>query len=194
MVALVLDHTGMEARDRAVDRVAVEVAAGVTHPCVTRHDTTHPRHRQAALPALLLRIVERRNGRIAKDGVGHLVGVGVARIAAHAKDHHLQQHADLRRSDACAVERRHGVLQVVHQLAQLRRAKGADRRRDLQQPRVAHSQYWPHSHQRSSARCCTMRTTCCIAAAKAVCAASSETRSALSPIPAASLATTANMA
>jgi hypothetical protein len=77
-------------------------------------------------------------------------GVGVARVGRiGAENHQLQIHADLRRRQARAIDRRHGLKQVAHQLVQFVRVECGDRLGDPQQARITHPQNFTHGHRSS---------------------------------------------
>src|SRR5581483_10913395 len=191
VVALVLHHARVEALDRAVDRLAKGVEAGVADLAVARHDAAHPGHRQASLPALLHLAPDRLHRRVDEHGVRHLLGIRVARVLLHAEDDDAQQHPDLRGGEPGAVQVLHGVAHVGDQLAQPARAEGLDLARALEQARVAHPEDRPdHGATRVPITRCTRR----MASAMTSSIARMRMPRALSPRPAAWFTTTASAA
>ena len=100
-------------------RIALRVEARVADARPARHHAAQAGHRQAAFPAVLELVGERRDHRIDELGVRHRLGVGIARVALDAEDHHAQRHADLRRGEPGAVLRLHRVAHVGQQRVQL---------------------------------------------------------------------------
>ena len=107
---------------------------------VARHQAAQAGHRQAAFPAVFHLVGQRRDDRIAQDGLRHRRRVGIALVAVEAEDHQLQVHADLRRGQSHALGGGHGLEHVRDQRAQLGRAEMRHGRGHAQQPRVAHLQ------------------------------------------------------
>ncbi len=184
MIVFVLHDARMKARAAALDRFAVLVEPRVAQAGKTRHHPAHAGHRQAALPALLEVIAQRRQGRIDQNGLRHRLGLGVARVVLDAENHDLQPDADLRRRESGAVERRHRIAHVGEQRVQLGGVEFRHRLRAFEQTRVAHSQYISNRHWLPPVRVCVAP---CPVACRITAAMSSiaKCRRALSPRPAA---------
>ena len=106
VVALVLDHAGVEAVRLAFDRPALRIEALVAQARVARHPAAQAGDRQAALPSFLGLVGQRRQHRIDQLGVGHRLGIGIAVVVLEAENDYAQPHADLRRGEAGAVSPR----------------------------------------------------------------------------------------
>src|SRR4051812_17086499 len=182
----------MKAGYLAHEALAVLVVAGVFEPGVARHPAAHAGDGEAAFPALLHVIGERGDDGVDEDGVGDFLDIGVARIRVHAEEDDAKEHADLRRGEAGAVEMRHGVAHVLQQFGEFGSFKGFDRLRNLPEARIAHAEdvsnhFCPQNFSR-------MRRTRPMATSRTSPILSSGTARALSPRPAAQLATTAIVA
>ena len=87
MVAFVLHDAGMEAADRAVDRLAVLAAPLVADAPVSRHQPAQAGHRETAFPAVFGFIVERRDPRIDQYRLRNGLGIRVTGAVLEAEYH-----------------------------------------------------------------------------------------------------------
>ena len=146
MVALVLNHAGVETVGFTLYQPALGVEAGVADARMARHHAAQAGHRQAALPTIHHLFIQRRDHRVDQHRGRHGRRIGVAHVARVAEDHQLQIDTDLRRRQTSTVGRGHGLEHVGNQYLQLRRAKCAHGRGHTQQARVAHPQNFMHAH------------------------------------------------
>ena len=146
MVDFVLYDAGVEILDIAADRMAVRIESGVVQAGPARHAAAQTGHRQAAFEGVFLFFGQRPQDRIDEDRLGHVRRLRIARIVAHAEDHELQVDADLRRGQAGAVGRMHGVEHVFDQGIEFRRVELENRLGHPQQPRIAHPENFPDRH------------------------------------------------
>src|SRR4029077_1613139 len=102
VVELVLHHAGVKALYGALDLRAVLVEATIVQATIARHETAHPRHRQASFPTLILLGSERRHKWIHQHGVGHGRDVRIARVVVELEYHHAATDPDLRGRDTGA--------------------------------------------------------------------------------------------
>jgi len=115
MIHFVLHDAGVEIAHLTVDRSAELVETAIAQTFVARHQAAHAGHRQAAFPALFLFVIEHGELGIDQHGERHRLGIGIARIAFDAEDDDALQFADLRRREAGAIGREHGLAHVGDQ-------------------------------------------------------------------------------
>ena len=140
-----LDNARMKALDRAIDGHAVPVETLIAQAAQARHEPAHSRHRQTSFPALLFRIVERREHWVHEHGVGHGSYVWVARVRLQLEDDDSQTHSDLGCGEARAGERAHGVVHVRDQRLELA-VETRHGNSHLPQQRISHLQYQSNGH------------------------------------------------
>jgi tRNA-2-methylthio-N6-dimethylallyladenosine synthase len=146
MIDLVLHDPRVKVPDRAVDRAAVGIDAGVAQLAVARHQAPHAGDRETALPAFLHLIAQGREFGIDEHGVGDLLGIGVAWVRLDTEYDNSEAHPNLRRCKAGPVEILHGVPHIAEQALELRSAEYGHRLGDLEEPRIAHSQNFTYGH------------------------------------------------
>ncbi|OLY74177.1 hypothetical protein AU074_27865 [Pseudomonas sp. ATCC PTA-122608] len=142
VIALVLDHSCVEAFGNPHNRLALGIEAFVANLLVTVHCPTQAGHRQAPFIAFFQHRAEWRDQRVDQDGLGHGGRVRVAFAALETEDHQLQVHTHLRRGQANATDVLHGLEHVINQLPQLRAVEHLrrNRRGNTQQALIAHFQ------------------------------------------------------
>src|SRR5215469_6947466 len=96
MIHLVLHDASVKPLHGTVDRCSPQIESPVAQAAETRHETSHPRHGQTTLPALILLGRERRDKRVDQHGVRYGREVRIARIVLELEDDHACAHADLR--------------------------------------------------------------------------------------------------
>src|SRR2546421_1822726 len=181
MVDLVLHHARVEAFHLALEAPTALIEAAVAKPLPAWHPAAHAGNGEAAFPALLDLAAHRLEARIDEHGVGHFLNPGIARVGAHAEDHHPLEDADLRRGEPGAGEVRHGVAHIGEQRFQLRGIETGQLDRALEQAWIAHTKnFADHAHSLA-----TMRRTRAIASLSTAAMRSSGTARSLSPRPAA---------
>src|SRR3569623_3919 len=142
VVAFVLHHARVKTVHLAHEALATLIEAAVTQSRVTRHQPAHARHAQTALPILIhLRTLKLELG-VDEYGDGDGLDLGITRIGLEAEDHQPTVNADLRRGEACTVQRIHGVEHIPDQRIERRGVELGDRLRHALQARIAHTQYF----------------------------------------------------
>src|SRR5690606_11016735 len=95
VVAFVLHYAGVKALGDAVDRLSIGREALVADAGVAGYDAAQAGHREAAFPAVLGLVVQRRDHRVDEDGHRYRRRVRVTLAVLEAEDHHAQADADL---------------------------------------------------------------------------------------------------
>src|SRR6188474_1971159 len=80
MVAFMLDDARVKTADLALDHLARRIEPAVMQLHVPRYDAAKPRYRQAPFPAVFELVGEDGQYGIDELGVGHRLGIGIARI------------------------------------------------------------------------------------------------------------------
>src|SRR6058998_2106224 len=135
VVGLVLADPREEVLRDEVHRLPLAVQALQAHGRVAGHHAAHVGDREAALPALLHFVRERRDDRIDDHHQGHRGRVRVARVPEHLDDGDLLGRVYLVRRQPGPVVLAHRLHHVVDESLDLRRANGpgVDGRGDLPQ-------------------------------------------------------------
>ena len=113
MVALVLDHAGMEALSLPLEMLSVETICPVANGAVTGHAAHQARNGQTALPAKLGFVANRLDLRIDQHRQGDRIGVfavlATAALGAYRKNHQPQGNMNLGGGEA-------GPRRILHRL------------------------------------------------------------------------------
>ena len=141
-----LHHPGVKALGLAVDGAPERILPGVANAREARHLAAQAGHRQAALPALFHLIAQRRDQRVDQDRFRHRRRIGVTLVLPESEDHQCQVDPDLRRGQAGAASRVHGLEQVGDQRAHGRGVEFTHGLGDAQQARVAHLENFTNGH------------------------------------------------
>ena len=133
VVGLVLDDAGGEALVDPLERLAVEAVAAELELAVAAHLAAQVGHREAALPAVLQLLGQRRHHRVDQHGERDRGGVGIARVAVDLDHANLLELVHLGGREPRAVVLAHGLDHVVDQALDLGRPdlRDRNRRRDL---------------------------------------------------------------
>ncbi len=130
----------MEAIDYPVDWLAVRIETLVTDAGVARHFATQTGNGQAALPAQFFVIAQGRDDRVDQNGLRHRISIRITLTFFESEDHQLQTNTNLRRRQANAPRRGHGVEHILDQLLQLFCPERHHRIGRLEKQRFAHAQ------------------------------------------------------
>src|SRR5205085_944219 len=115
VVRLVLDHAGEEVLGDELDGVALPVETLEAHRRVARHHAPHIGHREAALPAVLRLLRERRDRGVDHDGERDLRRLGAARVHGHLDHRDLPRHVHPVGGQPGTVVLVHGLDPVLQQ-------------------------------------------------------------------------------
>ena len=112
MVAFMLHYSGVKSFRDPVDVLTSFIKSRVADPSVSRHDSTHTRHGEAAFPSLRNIAFQRVDFRVYQHCVGNVLGVRISRVILNTEYYDPQTYSYLRCGKPCTIHMLHRVVHI----------------------------------------------------------------------------------